>query len=207
MRGDLLGGRAVGELVGALRRRPSRPCRSLPTSSATRPGCRRPRRAAVRACLDMQHHQYQAEERADHGEDGELEAVLLQAVEEGRADAQADAVHEQVVEERLGEVVELQLDAVGRRPGRERRTDDHGRGHHAEAVALDGELADPHRHADGEEQQDVRVSPQELEERLHGGCSWMASLGQSLGAAIVDLALRAGEYGAGLISLMPCAAW
>ena len=83
-------------------------------------------------------------------------------------DAQADAVHEQVVEERLGEVVELQLDAVGRRPGRERGADDDRRGHHAQAVALDGELADPDRHADGEEQQDVRVVREELEERLHG---------------------------------------
>ena len=34
----------------------------------------------------------------------ELQPVATQAVDEGRADAQPDPIHEQVVEDRLGEV-------------------------------------------------------------------------------------------------------
>ena len=49
-----------------------------------------------------------------------FESVALQAVDEGRSDAQADAVHEEVVEQALGEVVQLQLHAVERGRHRER---------------------------------------------------------------------------------------
>jgi len=37
---------------------------------------------------------------------------FLRLFEEGRPDPKADAVHEQVIEERLGEVVELELHAI-----------------------------------------------------------------------------------------------
>ena len=109
----------------------------------------------------------QAQHAADDRENGELETVLLQAVEKRRTDPQPHPVHEQVVEERLGEVVELQLHPVDRGPGGEGRADDDRRGNHAQAVALDVELADKDRHADREKQQDVGVGFQEFEECLH----------------------------------------
>ena len=64
-----------------------------------------------------------------------LQPVAAQAVHEGWADPQADAVHEQVVEHRLGEVIELQLHAVGGGPHRKTAADDDGRRDHAETVA------------------------------------------------------------------------
>ena len=73
--------------------------------------------------LGAEHDERQPEHARHQRQDGELEAVALQAVDEGRSDAQADAVHEQVVEQALGEIVQLQLHAIDRcrRPRAPRR--------------------------------------------------------------------------------------
>src|SRR6266705_2657850 len=74
---------------------------------------------------------------------------------------QPHAVHEQVVEKQLREVVELKLDARERRGGGDGGPDDDGRRHHAEAVALDRHLAERHRAAHHREEQQERIGRQE----------------------------------------------
>ena len=113
------------------------------------------------------HDQRQAQYARHHGQERELQPVAFQAVDEGGTHAQADAVHEQIVEQALGEIVQLELYAVYRRADRNRATDHDGSCHHAEAVALDGEPSDPDGHADHQEQQQVRILLEECEEAFH----------------------------------------
>ena len=126
--------------------------------------------------LRAEDDQDEADDAAHDGEKRELQTVAAEAVDEGWADAQADPVHEQVVEHRLGEVIERQLHAVGRPPDREAAADDDGSRDHAEAVAADTLAPQPDRQAHGEEQQDERIGPEKLEEARHDGWSFCAFL-------------------------------
>ena len=98
---------------------------------------------------------------------GETQAVAAKAVHERWPDTQANAVHEQIVEHRLGEVIELQLHAEGGCPHRKAAThDDCGR-HHAKTITGDRLPPDPDRKPHRYEQQDVRIRRQILKETLH----------------------------------------
>ena len=114
-----------------------------------------------------EHGQAQTQAGTDHREDGEGQAVFFQAVEKGGADAQSDPVHEQVVHQRFGEIVQLHLDPVGRGPGRQGDPHHDCRGHHAEAVPLDRESSDPDREAYGEKKEQKRVRRQIFEKDFH----------------------------------------
>ena len=109
----------------------------------------------------------QTEHARHQRQDAEFETVALQAVDEGRPDAQADAVHEEVVEQALDEVVQLELHAVGRGPDRQAGAHHDGAGDHAEAIALDARPSDPDGEPDDEEQQQIRILLQECEKALH----------------------------------------
>ena len=103
------------------------------------------------------------------GKDRELQTVALQTVDEGRSDAQPDAIHEEVVEQALDEVVQLELHAIERCGHGERGADDDRAGDHAQPVALDARAANPDGEADDEEQQQKWILLKEGEKALHVG--------------------------------------
>ena len=116
---------------------------------------------------NAQNDKRKTDDAADNRQQRELQSVATQAVHEGRADAQADAIHEEIVEHRLREVVEFKLHAIGRAPDGEAAADDDGGCHHAEAVARDGLSTDPDGQSNREEQQDEGIAPKPLEETCH----------------------------------------
>ena len=123
---------------------------------------------AYRTCREIEpstedHRQTQAQAGANHREDGEGQAVFFQAVEKGRTDAQPDPVHEEVIHQRLREVVQLQLDPVGRGPGGQSHSHHDRRGDHAQPVTLDRELSHPDRQTDGEKQEKKRIRRKKFE--------------------------------------------
>ena len=178
--GDAVGQRdhgvdLLGRGPGRRRDRPGQH-RLLGRADRRRHGLRARQHAAGRAHREVEdlraeHHEREADDAAHERQEGELDAVAAEAVDEGRPDAEPDAVHEQVVEEQAREVVELELLAVDRAPDRERAADDDGRGDHAEAVAGDRLAPDPDRKTDGREEQDVGIGGEEVEEGLHDGGS------------------------------------
>ena len=83
----------------------------------------------------------------------ELETVALQAVNEGWPHAQTNAIHEEIVEKALGEIVQLQFGTIGGGPYRYPRADHNGSCDHAEAVALEAQPADPDSQAHHQEKE------------------------------------------------------
>src|SRR5690348_3310597 len=89
------------------------PARAAARGAGSYSACPAGRRAEE---LRARHNDDQADHAGDGCKPGELEPITAEAVNEGGADAQAHAIHEQIIEHRLGEIVELELYAVGRSP-------------------------------------------------------------------------------------------
>ena len=125
------------------------------------------RRQLENPCTD--HNDCETDNAGDNGENGVPDPVGPQTIEEGGPDSQPDTVHKQIVEQALGEVVELELLAIGGRPDRQAATNNDRGCDHAKSISSDGLSSDPHGKAHRDEQEDVGICGQEVEESLHGG--------------------------------------